>query len=158
MSVQLVPTGITFPDATTQTTAASGNPAGTIITYAGTTAPTGYLVCPVSATNVSRTTYAALFAAIGTTWGAGDGSTTFGLPWFAADYAMVQASANVGTTSVGAVISHSHTISPNYIYSSGGACSGGPGSSSGFTGSATDATGGTANLAAGTRVLHCIKF
>src|ERR1700737_602366 len=43
--------------------------------YAGSTVPNGYLACDGQA--VSRTTYAALFAAIGTTWGVGDGSTTF---------------------------------------------------------------------------------
>lgn len=53
-------------------------PAGLIAPYGGTSAPTGYLACDGS--NVSRTTYAALFTAIGTTWGVGDGSTTFGLP------------------------------------------------------------------------------
>lgn len=42
--------------------------------------PTGYLTCDGSA--VSRTTYAALFAVIASTWGAGDGSTTFNLPNF----------------------------------------------------------------------------
>lgn len=42
--------------------------------------PTGYLTCDGSA--VSRTTYSALFAVVGTTWGAGDGSTTFNLPNF----------------------------------------------------------------------------
>ena len=52
--------------------------AGTVYMYAGSTAPTGYLLCDGS--DVSRTTYAALFDAIGTTFGAGDGSTTFGLP------------------------------------------------------------------------------
>lgn len=46
--------------------------------YAGTAVPTGYLLCNGSA--VSRTTYARLFEAIGTTWGTGDGSTTFALP------------------------------------------------------------------------------
>jgi microcystin-dependent protein len=46
--------------------------------YAGGTAPTGWLWCQGQA--VSRTTYAALFAAIGTTWGAGDGSSTFNVP------------------------------------------------------------------------------
>ena len=52
--------------------------AGTIKMFGGITAPDGYLMCDGSA--VSRTTYAALFAAIGTTYGAGDGSTTFNLP------------------------------------------------------------------------------
>lgn len=51
---------------------------GLIEPFAGTVAPTGYLFCDGSA--VSRDTYAALFAVIGTTYGAGDGSTTFNLP------------------------------------------------------------------------------
>lgn len=53
-------------------------PAGTIIHYTGRTVPSGWLIC--NGARVSRTDYAALFAAIGTTYGAGDGSTTFGLP------------------------------------------------------------------------------
>ena len=53
-------------------------PAGLVAPYAGSTAPTGYLLC--YGQNVSRTTYAALFTAIGTTYGSGDGSTTFTLP------------------------------------------------------------------------------
>ncbi|MBO7344489.1 MAG: tail fiber protein [Clostridia bacterium] len=51
---------------------------GMIKPFAGTTVPTGYLLCDGSA--VSRTTYADLFAAIGTTYGSGDGSTTFNIP------------------------------------------------------------------------------
>lgn len=53
-------------------------PAGSIQDYAGSSVPGGWLECDGSA--VSRTTYAALFTAIGTTWGSGDGSTTFNLP------------------------------------------------------------------------------
>ncbi|WP_291299283.1 phage tail protein [Elioraea sp.] len=53
-------------------------PAGFIMDFAGATPPTGWLLCDGSP--VSRTAQAALFAAIGTTWGAGDGSTTFNLP------------------------------------------------------------------------------
>lgn len=53
-------------------------PAGSVISYAGSSAPTGWLLC--FGQLVSRSTYAALFAAIGTTYGAGDGSTTFALP------------------------------------------------------------------------------
>ena len=51
---------------------------GTLIPYVGTSAPTGYLLCDEQAVN--RTTYSALFAIIGTTFGVGDGSTTFNLP------------------------------------------------------------------------------
>lgn len=53
-------------------------PPGTIIHYAGRKVPSGWLIA--NGANVSRKGYAALFAAIGTTYGAGDGSTTFGLP------------------------------------------------------------------------------
>lgn len=54
------------------------NPIGTVIAFAGNSAPAGYLICNGAA--VRRTTYAKLFAVIGTTYGAGDGSTTFNLP------------------------------------------------------------------------------
>src|SRR5690606_10883022 len=53
-------------------------PTGAIMPYAGAAEPAGWLFCDGRA--VSRTTYAALFAVIGTTYGAGDGSTTFNLP------------------------------------------------------------------------------
>lgn len=53
-------------------------PPGSLLMFAGSTAPTGYLVCDGSA--ISRTIYDVLFAAIGTTWGAGNGTTTFNLP------------------------------------------------------------------------------
>lgn len=51
---------------------------GEIALYGGSSAPGGWLICNGSA--VSRTTYSALFAAIGTAFGAGNGSTTFNLP------------------------------------------------------------------------------
>lgn len=53
-------------------------PAGIVMPFAGSTAPQGYLLCDGSA--VSRTDYADLFTAIGTTYGVGDGSTTFNVP------------------------------------------------------------------------------
>jgi microcystin-dependent protein len=53
-------------------------PTGIILPYAGSSAPSGFLLCTGSA--VSRTTYATLFALIGTAYGAGNGSTTFNLP------------------------------------------------------------------------------
>ncbi len=51
---------------------------GTVVDYAGASAPSGWQLCYGQA--VSRTTYSALFAIIGTTYGAGDGVTTFNLP------------------------------------------------------------------------------
>lgn len=53
-------------------------PSGAVMPFAGTTAPSDWLLCYGQA--VSRTTYAKLFAAIGTAYGTGDGSTTFNLP------------------------------------------------------------------------------
>lgn len=53
-------------------------PAGAIISYGGTAAPSGWLLCYGQA--VSRTTYAGLFATISTTYGVGDGSNTFNVP------------------------------------------------------------------------------
>lgn len=78
-----------------QTALGSGykNPVGTVIWSASSTAPDGYVVCNGAA--VSRTTYADLFAAIGTTYGTGDGSTTFNLPNLIDRFA--QGSATVGT-------------------------------------------------------------
>jgi microcystin-dependent protein len=53
-------------------------PPGVVLPYAGSAAPSSWLLCDGSA--VSRTTYADLFAAISTAFGTGDGSTTFNLP------------------------------------------------------------------------------
>jgi microcystin-dependent protein len=56
----------------------AATPSGSVSAYAGSTAPSGWLLCSGAA--VSRSTYAALFAIVGTTYGTGDGSTTFNLP------------------------------------------------------------------------------
>ena len=68
---------ITLPDADGEISL-GGTPVGTLIYFAASTPPTGFLKANGAA--VSRTTYADLFAVIGTTWGVGDGSTTFNLP------------------------------------------------------------------------------
>jgi microcystin-dependent protein len=60
-------------------------PAGAVMTFAMNTAPSGWLKADGSA--VSRATYAVLFTAIGTTFGAGDGSTTFNLPDMRGEFA-----------------------------------------------------------------------
>ena len=56
----------------------AGTPSGAVVAFAGAAAPTGWLLCYGQA--VSRTDYSALFTAISTTYGVGDGSTTFNLP------------------------------------------------------------------------------
>ena len=78
MSVQLVnqSTGELSPIA--GGTLYADAPVGTIQAYGGATAPTGWMLCQGQA--ISRTTYAELFAVIGTSFGTGDGSTTFNIP------------------------------------------------------------------------------
>lgn len=80
-------------------------PTGSIILFGGTTAPEGYLICNGGA--ISRTTYADLFDAIGTLYGAGDGSTTFNLPNFNGRYPL-------GGTSSGAYVGESLPIPTHY--------------------------------------------
>lgn len=130
---------------------------GDMKAFTGTSAPSGWLAMPTSATNISRTTYASLFAAIGTTWGAGDGSTTFGCPYCPANHVPVQASGNVGTTTAGAVLAHTHPIVVwGNNTTAGGEVHRGTGSAMAST--TTESTGGAANLAAGVRVLWCVKL
>lgn len=95
---------------------AAESAAGFIKAYGGAVAPSGYLECDGAA--VSRTTYAALFAAIGTVWGAGDGTTTFNVPNLENDFIRGASSTlNVGVKQAGSVEAHTHTITVN----SGGA-------------------------------------
>jgi microcystin-dependent protein len=93
------------------TAVANANPSGEIKMWPTATAPSGYFLCAGAA--ISRTTYATLFAVIGTTFGVGDGTTTFNLPDFR-DRMPIGAgstySANSSGGSVDAiVVSHTHT-------------------------------------------------
>lgn len=81
---------------------------GQVILFAGARAPAGTLLCNGAA--VSRTTYSALFAAIGTLYGAGDGKTTFNLPSLFEGATVVQTlqAADVGKATAGAILRHKH--------------------------------------------------
>lgn len=82
-------------------------PAGAIVAYGGSAAPDGWLLCDGSA--VSRTTYADLFAVLGTSHGAGDGTTTFGLPDLRDRFVRGKgASSSVGDT--GGAATHVHAV------------------------------------------------
>nr|DAP34784.1 MAG TPA: tail collar fiber protein [Caudoviricetes sp.] len=79
----------------------AGLPTGTIITWGANNAPDGYLICNGAA--ISRTTYARLFNVIGTTWGAGDGNTTFNVPNFNYKSVWQDQTNTVGTSIVGSL-------------------------------------------------------
>jgi len=100
-------------------------PTGVIQMWPTVTAPTGFLLC--TGTAVSRTTYAALFAVIGTTFGAGDGSTTFNLPDMRSLHPKgaggviglgVIAGSSVVTLNTGNLPAHNHGINdPGHVHS-----------------------------------------
>lgn len=86
-------------------------PVGTVISTALSATISGWLLCDGAA--VSRTTYAGLFAAIGTTYGAGDGSTTFAVPNLAGRVPVGKAASGTFVTlgSTGGAETHLHTNS-----------------------------------------------
>ena len=86
-------------------------PAGTINMWPTASAPSGYLLCAGAA--VSRSTYAALFAVIGTTFGSGDGSTTFNLPNYTNRMPYGTTVGATGGTADAIVVAHTHTGTSN---------------------------------------------
>jgi microcystin-dependent protein len=93
--------------ATTAFVLANSVPTGVINMWGTATAPTGYLLCAGAA--VSRSTYAALFAVIGTTFGVGDGSTTFNVPNYTSRMPYGTTLASTGGSADAVVVSHTHT-------------------------------------------------
>lgn len=133
----------------------SGKKVGEIFIHAGNVAPPGAIALPLAATTVSRSAYKKLFDTVGTIWGAGDGVTTFGLPWCKENETVIQSNGNVGSRTVGEVIAHSHAggFQVTVWFGPGGGGAYGAGNSP-----ATGSTGGTANLPAGSRFLLCIQY
>ena len=84
---------------------ASGVPVGTILAHAANTPPTGFLEC--NGSNISRSTYATLFSAISTTFGVGDGSSTFALPDLRGQF--IRGWANTGSTDASRVFGSTQT-------------------------------------------------
>lgn len=83
---------------------------GVITAFGGTVAPTGWHLCDGSA--ISRSTFASLFAAIGTAFGVGDGATTFNVPDLRQRFALGKAAAGTGSTlgGTGGAIDHTHPL------------------------------------------------
>ena len=91
-------------------------PSGAVIPFAGSAAPSGWLLCFGQA--ISRTTYATLFAAIGTSFGAGDGSTTFNIPDLRGRAAF--GLDNMGGTAAGRITSAGSGIAGTTLGATGG--------------------------------------
>ena len=98
-----------------------GSPTGSVISFAGSSAPSGWLLC--SGQNENRATYANLFNVIGETFGAGDGSTTFGIPDLRGEFVRgwdngrgVDSGRNFGSSQQDEFKEHSHSYSePNNL-------------------------------------------
>lgn len=155
-------------------------PTGAVMPFAMNSAPTGWLASDGSA--VSRATYAALFAAIGTLYGVGDGSTTFNLPDLRASFVRGAGSDGVATAGTfGAkqaedYKSHNHAASDSghahtttagagAVYSASAPYSSGTAPS--YTGTSTSVgyatitvanSGGTETRPRNIAMLYCIKF
>jgi hypothetical protein len=147
------------------TAVAAGGAPGAIIFFARNTAPTGWL--KANGAVISRTTYADLFAAIGTTFGVGDGSTTFGIPDLRGEFPRgwddsrgIDSGRAFGSAQADAFESHTHTMrntaadnlntgtfikTIDYITNTG-------------TSSTTGATGDTETRPRNIALLACIKF
>jgi len=85
-------------------------PIGAILPMSGSTIPLGWLLVQSAATNLSRTTYASLFAVCQELWGAGDGVTTFGMPYLEANEIFMQNSGTIGAHTDGVVKTHTHNV------------------------------------------------
>lgn len=99
--------------------------AGQIVFCASTSIPNGYLEC--NGASVSRTTYATLFAAIGGTYGPGDGATTFNLPDLRGEFIRgadrgrgVDSGRAVGSGQTDSIKDHAHSLGPTRTFQAGG--------------------------------------
>lgn len=142
--------------------AEAGMPPGAIQRFAMPTPPAGWLKANGQA--VSRTLYADLFAAIGTTWGAGDGSTTFNVPELRGEFERnwddgrgVDAGRAFGSAQAQSIQSHAHGYTDSTVVGGNGYM---PGNN--FTSSPVPSTtapfGGTETRPRNVALLVCIKF
>ena len=106
--------GVTSVNGQTGAVTVTGVPPGAVMHFAMSTPPSGWLIA--NGATVSRTTYAALYWAIGTTFGAGDGSTTFNLPDLRGEFVRghdngrgVDSGRVFGSYQADSLASHTHT-------------------------------------------------
>lgn len=140
----------------------TGDP-GAVLYFARNTAPTGYLKANGAA--VSRTTYAALFSAIGVTYGSGDGSTTFNLPDLRGEFIRgwddgrgVDSGRTIGSAQGGAFASHNHYFESYNVSRAGFDPSGLPFLFLDSPPHYTSSTGGSETRPRNVALLACIKY
>lgn len=149
----------------------SANIVGQVCFFAMQTAPAGFLACEGQA--VSRTTYAALFAALGTIYGVGDGSTTFNLPDLRGEFIRgwdngrgVDSGRAFGSAQTDAFQGHGHNLATQPNGPGGGTgtyAAGATNNTTSIGAPVTNGANGTPRTAAETRprnvaLLPCIKF
>ena len=141
-------------------------PAGAVMPFAMNSAPAGWLAANGAA--VSRSTYAALFAAISTTHGVGDGSTTFNLPDLRGIFVRGSGEQTISGTTYNKAFalkeadelkSHNHTVADVNTASNGNFGAGGLAAyPAGTLNRTTSSTGGAETRPANIALLYCIKF
>jgi Microcystin-dependent protein len=140
--------------------------AGDIKFHAANAIPPGWLKANGAA--VSRTAYAALFAAIGTTYGAGDGATTFALPDLRGEFVRgfddgrgVDSGRGFGSAQAGQMPQHSHSMPPLSTTSGEGVITtreSGAGGAAQSTGLQGGTSNGSENRPRNIAMLACIKY
>ena len=149
-------------------TGIEGIPTATIVPWSSSSVPSGFLECNGAA--VSRSTYSALFAIVGTTYGAGDGATTFNVPDLQDNVAMgksgtkalastggantVAAAGNVGGSTANATLSIAQLASHNHSIGSSGNTNPDPGGTITGTPNSVGVFNGMNNTGSGTGHSH----
>lgn len=138
-------------------------PIGAVNSFAMNSAPAGWLSCNGGA--VSRTTYAGLFSAIGTTYGAGDGSTTFNIPDLRGEFVRgldngrgVDIGRSLGSAQADEFKSHNHTVGQygDFIRTTTNVMAAGYEPAQNNVN--TSSTGGTETRPRNIALLYCIKY
>jgi microcystin-dependent protein len=145
--------------------AGGGVPAGSIIYHAANTAPTGFIKANGAA--VSRSTYSDLFTAIGTTFGVGDGSSTFNVPDLRGEFLRgwddsrgIDTGRIFGSAQADELKSHNHSINVRYsaTFNGGHVSANSLGGNSQNLGSSIASTGGSETRPRNIALLACIKY
>lgn len=138
-------------------------PVGSVLPFARSSAPVGFLECDGAA--VSRATYSALFGIIGTTFGAGDASTTFNVPDLRAEFVRgwdhgrgEDSGRAFGTAQADELEAHTHTFPVSDNDTNNGSKADGTTTSSTSGTVTTSSTGGTETRPRNIALMYCVKF